>query len=105
MTTARRLSRPKNVYGPQGRLPVGRTKFYEDYVNTGRLRLVRLGPKSVAVVDDEVDKLITELIAERDARHEGNAGSNLVERRKTPTRIQPASPSPPMTRSYASHDR
>ena len=79
MTTARRLSRPNNVYGPQGRLPVGRTKFYEDYVNTGRLRLVRLGPKSVAVVDDEVDKLIAELIAERDARREGKAGSNLVE--------------------------
>jgi hypothetical protein len=74
MTTGRRLSRPKNVYGPQGRLPVGRTKFYEDYVNTGRLRLVRLGPKSVAVVDDEVDRLIAELIAERDARLEGTAG-------------------------------
>jgi hypothetical protein len=84
MTTARRLSRPKNVYGLQGRLPVGRTKFYEDYVNTGRLRLVRLGPKSVAVVDDEVDKLIAELIAERDARHQGKAASNPVERRITP---------------------
>jgi hypothetical protein len=80
MMTARRLSRPKNVYGPQGRLPVGRTKFYEDYVNTGRLRLVRLGPRSVAVVDDEVDKLIAELFAERDVRQEGKAGSNLVER-------------------------
>jgi hypothetical protein len=85
MTTARRLSRPKNVYGPHGRLPVGRTKFYEDYVNTGRLLLVRLGPKSVALVDDEVDKLIAELIAERDARHDGKAGSTLVERRKAPT--------------------
>jgi hypothetical protein len=35
------------------------------------------------VVDDEVDKLIAELIAERDARCEGTTGSNLVERRKT----------------------
>jgi hypothetical protein len=89
MTTARRLSRPKNVYGPHGRLPVGRTKFYEDYVNTGRLRLVRLGPKSVAVVDDEVDKLIDELIAERDTRHDGKADSTLIGRWKVPTADKP----------------
>jgi hypothetical protein len=65
---ARSLIRPKNVYGPGGRLPIGRTKFYEDFVNTGRIRLVRLGPKSVAVVDDELDQLINELIAERDVQ-------------------------------------
>jgi len=29
---------------------------------------VRLGPKSVAVVDDELDQLINELIAERDVQ-------------------------------------
>ena len=43
----------------------GKSKFYE-LVNAGRLRLVRLGPKSVAVVEHELDALIEELIAERD---------------------------------------
>jgi hypothetical protein len=45
---------------------------------------VRLGPKSVAVVDDEIDNLIAELIAERDARHEGKAGGESCRAPKNP---------------------
>jgi predicted DNA-binding transcriptional regulator AlpA len=49
------------------RIPVGRTKLREDFINTGRLRLVRLGPRAVGAVEEEVDALVDELIAERDA--------------------------------------
>jgi predicted DNA-binding transcriptional regulator AlpA len=49
------------------RLAVGKTKFDEDFIKTGRLRLVRIGPKCVAVVEDELDALIDEIVAERDA--------------------------------------
>ena len=63
---SKRLLRLFQVYGKQGRLPVGRTKFYEDFVHTGRLRLVHLGPKAVAVLEDELDQLIAELSGARD---------------------------------------
>jgi predicted DNA-binding transcriptional regulator AlpA len=60
----RRIIRPKEA---QQRLGVGHSKFYEDFVNTGRLRLVRLGPKSVGVIEDELDAFIDQLIDARDA--------------------------------------
>ena len=60
----RRIIRPKEA---QKRLGVGHSKFYEDFVNTGRLRLVRLGPKSVGVIEDELDAFIDQLIDARDA--------------------------------------
>jgi excisionase family DNA binding protein len=43
------------------RLGVGNTKFYADFVNTGKLRTVRLGPRAVRVAEDELDRLIDEL--------------------------------------------
>ena len=63
----RRLLRLKQVYGPQGRIPVGRSMFYDKFVNTGRLRLVPLGERAKAAVEDEVDAIVNEIIAERDA--------------------------------------
>jgi hypothetical protein len=66
----RRLVRPKEA---QKRLGVGRTKFYQDFVATGRLRLVGLGPRSKAAVEDELDDLIEELIAERDEKPQHQA--------------------------------
>jgi hypothetical protein len=72
------LLRPKAVYGPTGKLPVGRTKFHDDYVFrkggsefiTGtqipRLRPVRLGPRAVGFADDEVEAVIEGLRRERD---------------------------------------
>jgi hypothetical protein len=61
----RRLVRPKEA---QKRLGVGHTKFWQDFVATGRLRLVELGPRSKAAVEDELDDLIEELITERDEK-------------------------------------
>jgi hypothetical protein len=49
------------------RLGVGRSKFYADFIRTGRLRPVKLGPKSCGIFDDELDALIEELRRERDA--------------------------------------
>ena len=55
------------------RIPVGRTKFYEDYVATGRLTLIPLGLRAKAVDDDEIDRVIEEDIAaahrKRNSRH------------------------------------
>ena len=76
-----RLLRPSLLYGKHGRLGVGRTKFFEDYVhrNDGaveqfiagasvrRLKLVKIGQRAVAAISDEVDQLIEALRAERDA--------------------------------------
>jgi hypothetical protein len=61
----RRLVRPKEA---QRRLGVGHTKFYKDFVNTGRLRLVELGPRSKAAVEDELDALIDEIVSARDQK-------------------------------------
>jgi excisionase family DNA binding protein len=51
------ILRPKEA---ARRLGVGHTRFYE-LVNEGRLRLVRLGERSVGVVEDELNQFITEL--------------------------------------------
>jgi predicted DNA-binding transcriptional regulator AlpA len=59
----RKIIRPKEA---QARLGIKHTKFYQDIIGTGRLQLVRLGPRCVGVVEDELDALIGQLIAERD---------------------------------------
>jgi excisionase family DNA binding protein len=59
----RQVLRPKEA---ARRLGVGHTKFYEDFINTGRLRLVRLGERSVGVLEHELDELIDHL-PEREA--------------------------------------
>ena len=64
---SKRILRPKEV---QRRLGIGHTNFWENYVRPGRLRLVRLGPRSVGAIEEEVDALIDELAAERDAPKE-----------------------------------
>ncbi len=75
------MTRPRRLYGPNGRLGVGSTKFWADYVynndvggeqfipgtNVPRLKLAKLGERAVAAFDDEVDALIEGLRAERDA--------------------------------------
>ena len=46
------------------RVGVGRTKFEEDFVQTGRVQWVRIGPRMKALPEDEVDRLVDELIEE-----------------------------------------
>jgi len=50
----------------QKRLGIGHTKFREDFLNSGRLRIVRLGPKSCGVIEQELDALIDELTDNND---------------------------------------
>jgi hypothetical protein len=81
---AKALLRPSVLYGRGGRLGVGRTKFFEDYVlkpgrdkpgacipgtSVPRLRLVQIGERALAAIEDEVDELIDALRAARDKAH------------------------------------
>lgn len=50
------------------RLGIGRTKFDADYIKTGRARWVRLGLRAKGMPEHEVEALIDEAIAERDAK-------------------------------------
>ena len=60
-----RLLRPKAI---QAKLGIGHTKFWEDFVRTGRIKLVDVGPNAKACPEYEVDDVIAEMIAERDAK-------------------------------------
>jgi hypothetical protein len=59
-----------NIIRPRAawtRLGIGRSKFYTDFVGTGRIKLVKLGARARGVLDDEVDALVEEIRRERDA--------------------------------------
>src|SRR5215218_6592116 len=71
-----RLLRFKACYGPNGKIPVSRSKFHQDillnderdpYVpgtTIRRLRRVPLGPRTMAVDEDEADKMREAFIRE-----------------------------------------
>jgi hypothetical protein len=79
----KRILRPGLIHnGPKGSkpgsLPVAKTTFWKDYVhrsdepgpnipgtNVARLTLIPLGDKSVGVLEDDVDRVIVQLAAER----------------------------------------
>jgi hypothetical protein len=75
-----KLLRVNRIYGPGNPIPVGRTRFREDFVhdengdevqyipgtNVPKLRLARLGPRTVAGFDDEVAELVEAVRRERD---------------------------------------
>jgi hypothetical protein len=75
-----KLLRVNKIYGPGNPIPVGKTKFFTDYVHTEtgppvqlipgtgvpKLRLARIGPRTVAGFDDEVAELVEALRRERD---------------------------------------
>jgi hypothetical protein len=69
------ILRLNKVFGPNGRIPVPRSSAYANYIArpggpeniTGtsirRLRLTKLGPRAVGIADDEVNRVVNELIA------------------------------------------
>jgi predicted DNA-binding transcriptional regulator AlpA len=59
----RKVIRPREA---QTRFRIRHTRFYE-LVNTGKLKLVRLGPRSVGVLEEELDRFIDELPNAREA--------------------------------------
>jgi predicted DNA-binding transcriptional regulator AlpA len=62
---AKRILRKREVLE---RLGIGKTNFHESFIKTGRLRFVKIGPRAVGVIEDELDALIEELRRERDRR-------------------------------------
>ena len=52
-----KLLRPKEA---QARLGIKHTRFYE-LINSGKLKLVRLGPRSVGVLESELDAFLANL--------------------------------------------
>jgi excisionase family DNA binding protein len=60
-----KLLRPKEA---QARLGIRHTRFYE-LVNSGKLKLVRLGPRSVGVLESELDAFLANLPDARAATH------------------------------------
>jgi excisionase family DNA binding protein len=56
-----KIIRPREA---QARLGIRHTRFYE-LVNEGKLRLVRLGPRSVGVIESELDAFIENLPSAR----------------------------------------
>ena len=67
MSQTRRGQRLLRKNEAQKRLGVGKTKFQEDYVKTGRIHLVPISERIEGVVEEELDALIDEIIAARDA--------------------------------------
>jgi len=75
-----KLLRVNRIYGPGNPIPVGKTKFFEDYVHdedgppeqfipgtyVRKLKLAHIGPRTVAGFDDEVAELVEAVRRERD---------------------------------------
>jgi hypothetical protein len=85
--------------GPR-RLSIGKTKFKKEYIDTGRLQVVYLGPKSPRLIEDQIDEVVEEDIANPPAEaadtahataaHMRNAAERrrLAERKTAPKRTR-----------------
>ena len=65
------------------RLGAGLSTLHEKYIATGRLKLIYLGKRSVGLLEEDVDRLIGELIAESEA-HPARRALAPQPRRRTP---------------------
>jgi hypothetical protein len=86
--TNKRMLRPKSIYGRGGRIPVGHSKFFEDFVlrpggpktipgtNVPRLQMYALGPRAVAAFENDVDAVLEGLRAEGDATRRRKGGAS-----------------------------
>jgi predicted site-specific integrase-resolvase len=81
----RRLLSPKEARWRLG--DISRSEFYKKYIDTGRLRFVYLGPKTLRLPEDEVDTLIDEVIAERDANLDARFRTSFEKRDAGPDRV------------------
>ena len=73
------ILRPKQLYGPSGKFPVGHTTFWSQIAlrdesdpfipgtKVRRLRMAKLGPRTTIAYEDEADAIVEALRAERDA--------------------------------------
>jgi hypothetical protein len=89
----RSISRGNDVYGRGNRLPVGRSKFFEDFVEHAkggpfvpgttipRLKAIPLGVRAVGFFDDKIEELIEAL-----GQLDNDPTTKLSPKRKTVTR-------------------
>jgi hypothetical protein len=80
-----RLIRLRDAYGRGGVVPVGRTKFFDDFVLNSeadpfvpnseipRLKLIPLGERAMALDLDEVNSFVDQLKQLRQERRQGTA--------------------------------
>jgi hypothetical protein len=61
---AKRILKPPEIYGRLG--GIGKTKFHEDYVVTGKARWINLGPRTKGLTEEEVDRLVDEAAKNRE---------------------------------------
>ena len=57
-------NKPKRMIPPKEawtRMGIGHTKFYEDYIHSGKLRLFSLGPKTSRLFEHDLEKVMDEL--------------------------------------------
>jgi predicted DNA-binding transcriptional regulator AlpA len=50
------------------RIGVGRTMLDEEYIKTGKLKLIKLGKRAVGVLESNVEEVIDELLAESESK-------------------------------------
>lgn len=97
MSDSNRGRRLVRLKAARSRLGVGKTKFKEKFVKTGRLRLVPLGKHSLAVDEEQLDAVIGEVIAEGEAsapidrslQVRDSASGKFVKSRKSTKEIHP----------------
>lgn len=68
------------------RLACGKTTLNDKFVKTGRLRWVYPAERYKAAVEDEVDALVEEVIAERDAAPEAKPAAAAKDRSRKITK-------------------
>ena len=72
------------------RLGCGKTTLDEKFIKTGRLRWVYLSERYKAAVEEEVDALVDELIAERDEALEAKPAPAVKDRSRKTAKREPA---------------
>lgn len=74
----RRILSTAEVYR---RLSIGRTAFHDNFLRTGRLRKIKITAKRIGFLEADIDALIEELAAQREA-----APANIPEQTPGPVR-------------------
>ena len=91
---SKRILRVTDIYGPGGRIPVKKSKFYEDFVyhpggeenipktDIPRLRLIGLGSRAKGGLEEHVDAIVDGLaaLAAQDLKPGGKAWKRPVAR-------------------------
>lgn len=98
MKSSTAILRPKQIYGPGGKLPISRTAFFDNFVlhdeadpfipgtKIRRLRLAKLGERAVGAFADEIEAIVEALRAARDASPLKTAKPALIPHKKKRSR-------------------